>query len=154
MSGEPWSKEDFGNWINKKKVINSYGPQECTIKASLIHVVQGMVPNSIGVGLGLNTWVVRTDGSDLLAPIGSVGKLWLEGPQVACGYITDKARSAASFITRPKWTQPSDQPCRFFRTRDLVQYEPSGGLVFVGRGDSQVKIHGQRTELREVKYYI
>jgi amino acid adenylation domain-containing protein len=154
MSGEPWSEEDFGNWIDKKKVINSYGPQECTVKASLVRVVRGMVPNSIGVGLGLNTWVVRTDGSDLLAPIGSVGELWLEGPQVARGYIADEARSAASFVTRPKWTQPSDQPCRFFRTGDLVRYEPSGGLVFVGRGDSQVKIRGQRTELGEVEYYI
>ncbi|KAL5360425.1 hypothetical protein BJX96DRAFT_175281 [Aspergillus floccosus] len=154
MSGEPWSEEDFGNWIDKKKVMNSYGPQECTIKASLVRVVRGMVPNSIGVGLGLNTWVVRTDGSDLLAPIGSVGELWLEGPQVARGYIADEARSAASFVTRPKWTQPSGQPCRFYRTGDLVRYEPSGGLVFVGRRDSQVKIRGQRTELGEVEYYI
>lgn len=154
MSGEPWSEEDFGHWIDTKNVMNSYGPQECTVKATLVRVVRGMTPNSIGVGLGLRTWVVRADGSNLLAPIGSVGELWLEGPQVARGYIADEARSAASFVTRPRWTQPSGQPCRFYRTGDLVHYEPSGGLVFVGRRDSQVKIRGQRTELGEVEYHV
>ncbi|KAL4926546.1 uncharacterized protein BDV17DRAFT_293345 [Aspergillus undulatus] len=131
MSGEPWSEEDFGNWIDKKKVMNSYGPQECTVKASLVRVVRGMAPNTIGVGLGLNTWVVRTDGSDLLAPVGSVGELRLEGPQVARGYIADEARSAASSV----------------RAQRRLGF-------FVGRRDSQVKIRGQRTELGEVEYYI
>ncbi|EPS29593.1 hypothetical protein PDE_04543 [Penicillium oxalicum 114-2] len=154
MSGEPWSEENFGTWIDLKNVMNSYGPQECTIKTSLVRVVRGMTPNSIGVGLGLNTWVVRTDGSDLLAPIGSIGELWLEGPQVARGYIADEARTATSFVMRPKWTQPNEQPCRFYRTGDLVRYEQDGALVFAGRKDSQVKIRGQRTELGEVEYFV
>jgi amino acid adenylation domain-containing protein len=154
MSGEPWSEEDFSDWIDNKKVMNSYGPQECTIKASLIRAVRGMVPNAIGVGIGLNTWIVRTDGTDRLAPLGSVGELWLEGPQVARGYISDESRSAAPFVTRPKWTESASQPCYFYQTGDLVRYEAGGGLVFVGRKDSQVKIRGQRTELGEVEHNI
>ncbi|RHZ67355.1 uncharacterized protein CDV56_109100 [Aspergillus thermomutatus] len=153
MGGEAWSEADFGDWIDSKKLMNSYGPGESTVKACIIRAARGMVPNTIGRGIGLHTWIVRTDGSDRLAPLGSVGELWLEGPQVALGYIGDEAKTAAAFVTRSKWTVPGQQ-CRFYRTGDLVRYQPDGDLVFVGRRDSQVKIRGQRTELGEIEYGI
>ncbi len=154
MGGEAWSEADFVNWIDNTKLINSYGPGECTIKTCLIRAVRGMVPNTLGVGIGLNTWIVRTDGSDRLAPLGSIGELWLEGPQVGRGYIGDEGRTAASFVTRPKWTQENRQQSRFYRTGDLVRYGQDGALIFVSRKDSQVKIRGQRTELGEVEHGI
>ncbi|OQE26099.1 hypothetical protein PENFLA_c007G00417 [Penicillium flavigenum] len=154
MGGEAWSEADFGDWIDHKRLMNSYGPGESTVKACINRAVRGMVPNTIGFGIGLNTWIVRNDSSGRLAPLGSVGELWLEGPQLARGYIGDDARTAASFVTRPKWTDSSGQACRFYRTGDLVRYEPGGALVFVGRKDSQVKIRGQRTELGEVECNI
>jgi amino acid adenylation domain-containing protein len=164
MGGEAWAEADFLNWIDNTRLINSYGPGECTIKSCLIRAYRGMVPNTIGYGTGLNTWIVRTDGSDRLAPLGSVGELWLEGPQVGRGYIADEAKTAASFVTRPKWTQgimkkPTwtqavGPECRFYRTGDLVCYGADGTLVFHSRIDSQVKIRGQRTELGEVERSI
>lgn len=154
MGGEAWSEADFVDWIDNTKLINSYGPGECTIKACLIRAVRGMVSNTIGVGIGLNTWIVRTDGSNRLSPLGSVGELWLEGPQVARGYIGDESRTAASFVARPKWVQGNSQAYRFYRTGDLVRYSPNGALIFVSRKDSQVKIRGQRTELGEVEQSI
>ncbi|KAI3318464.1 acetyl-CoA synthetase-like protein [Xylariaceae sp. AK1471] len=164
MGGEAWAEADFLDWIDNTRLINSYGPGECTIKSCLIRAFRGMVPNTIGFGIGLNTWIVRTDGSDRLAPLGSVGELWLEGPQVGRGYIADEAKTAASFVTRPKWTQgiikeptwtqADGPPCRFYRTGDLVCYGAGGALVFQSRIDSQVKIRGQRTELGEVERSI
>jgi non-ribosomal peptide synthetase component F len=44
MGGEAWSEADFGDWIDNMKLINSYGPGECTIKSCLIRAVRGMVP--------------------------------------------------------------------------------------------------------------
>ncbi len=156
MGGEAWSEADFGDWIDNTKLINSYGPGECTIKSCLIRAVRGMVPNTIGVGIGVNTWIVRTDGSDRLAPLGSVGEHWLEGPQVGRGYIEDESRSTASFVTRPKWTQGNSNSyeCRSYRTGDLVRHGEDGALVFVSRKDSQIKIRGQRAELGEVEHSI
>ncbi|KAF3054868.1 Nonribosomal peptide synthetase 13 [Daldinia childiae] len=154
MGGEAWAEADFLDWIDNTKLINSYGPGECTIKSCLTRAFRGMVPNTIGVGIGLHTWIVRTDGSERLAPLGSVGELWLEGPQVGRGYIGDETRTAATFLTRPKWTDDSNTPCRFYRTGDLVRYGVDGALVFVSRIDSQVKIRGQRTELGEVEHSL
>ncbi|KAI1110457.1 acetyl-CoA synthetase-like protein [Nemania sp. NC0429] len=154
MGGEAWAEEDFLDWIDNTKLINSYGPGECTIKTCLIRAYRGMVPNTLGAGIGLHTWVVRTDGSERLAPLGSVGELWLEGPQVGRGYIADEEKTAASFVTRPLWTRDSDEPYRFYRTGDLVRYDADGNLIFMSRKDTQVKIRGQRTELNEVELSI
>ncbi|KAI8957437.1 acetyl-CoA synthetase-like protein [Daldinia sp. FL1419] len=154
MGGEAWAEADFLDWIDNTKLINSYGPGECTIKSCLIRAFRGMVPNTIGVGIGLHTWIVRTDGSEKLAPLGSVGELWLEGPQVGRGYIGDETRTTATFLTRPKWRDAGNTPCRFYRTGDLVRYGADGALVFVSRIDSQVKIRGQRTELGEVEHSL
>lgn len=154
MGGEAWAEADFLDWIDRTKLINSYGPGECTIKSCLIQAYRGMVPNTIGFGIGVNTWIVRTDGSDRLAPLGSVGELWLEGPQVGLGYIGDEERTAASYVTRPRWTDSSGPTCRFYRTGDLVRYGADGALIFVSRKDTQVKIRGQRTELGEVEQAI
>lgn len=155
MGGEAWAEADFLDWIDNTRLINAYGPGECTIKSCLLRVYRGMVPNTLGVCIGLNGWIVRTDGSDKLAPLGSVGELWLEGPQVGRGYIGDEVRTAATFVSRRKWTEPNNStPCRFYRTGDLVKYGQGGALVFVSRIDSQVKIRGQRTELGEVEAAI
>ncbi|KDB23154.1 hypothetical protein H109_04969 [Trichophyton interdigitale MR816] len=154
LSGEPFTEADLGEWINHQGLVNTYGPAECSVKATLTPTVAGMTANNIGVGYGLNTWIVRLDGTDNLVPLGSVGELWLEGPLVGLGYLGDETKTDLSFVTRPKWLQSKEKTCRFYRTGDLVRYEPDGTLTFLGRKDSQVKIRGQRTELGEIEYNI
>lgn len=153
-SGEPFTEADLGDWMDQKELINTYGPAECSVKASMTPVVRGMVPNNIGQGYGLKTWIVKTDGSEELAPVGSTGELWLEGPQVGRGYLKDDVKTANSFVTRSGWLYPNGVPKRFYRTGDIVRYDPSGALIFMGRIDSQVKIRGQRTELMDIEHHI
>ena len=154
MGGEAWAEEDFVDWIDKKRLINSYGPGECTIKTTLLHVARGTAPNTLGKSIGLHTWIVRTDGSDMLAPYGAVGELWIEGPQVGRGYLADETKTAASYSERTLWNHSDGPLYRFYLTGDLVRYDEDGALVFVARKDSQVKIRGQRTEPGEIEYNI
>ena len=41
-----------------------------------------------------------------------------------------------------------------YKTGDLVKVESNGSLIYVGRKDSQVKLHGQRIELGEIEYHL
>lgn len=153
-SGEPFTEADLGDWMDQKDLINTYGPAECSVKTTITSIVRGMVPNVIGLGYGLKTWIVRTDGFEELAPVGSIGELWLEGPQVGLGYLRDDIKTAKTFVTRPGWLQRSHTSKRYYRTGDLVRYDAAGALIFMGRIDSQVKIRGQRTELLDIEHHI
>lgn len=134
----------------KTHVINAYGPAECTPTSTLTTL--DSVNVCIGHGLGLCTWVVEPDNPELLAPVGDVGELWLEGPLVGQGYLDEPERTAAAFIDDPVWLmQAVARRGRVYRTGDLVRYRDDGALFFIGRKDTQVKIRGQRVELSEVE---
>jgi amino acid adenylation domain-containing protein/non-ribosomal peptide synthase protein (TIGR01720 family) len=147
LGGEPFTEADVADWFAKKEMINTYGPAECSIRATITSAIRG-----IGVGYGMNTWIVTVDGSDRLSPMGAIGELWLEGPLVGRGYLGNEAITASAFVTRRNWVTKDES--RFYRTGDLVRYEPDGSLMCVGRKDFQVKIRGQRTELGEVEHNI
>ena len=42
-------------------------------------------------------------------------------------------------------------PRRFYRTGDLGRYNDRGEILFLGRKDGQIKLHGNRVELGEVE---
>ena len=72
---------------------------------------------------------------------GAVGELYLAGHQLARGYEGLPARTAATFVADPH------RPGRMYRTGDLVTWNSAEGLVYLGRGDLQVKVRGFRVEL-------
>jgi amino acid adenylation domain-containing protein len=134
---------------------NSYGPCECTTLACVSNDAFRHATH-IGYGFGARTWIVDPSGQHI-ALVGSVGELWLEGPIVGRGYYNDEERTRHAFVENPSWmiSEGPEDICRLaYRTGDLVRYEEDGSLVFMGRKDSQVKIHGQRLELGEVEYHI
>ena len=90
-----------------------------------------------------------------------IGELLFEGPSVGGGYLEDSEteKMAEVFIEDPTWLfegapGQSGRRGRLYKTGDLVQYNGDGSLIFIGRKDTQVKIHGQRLELGEVEHWI
>jgi amino acid adenylation domain-containing protein len=67
---------------------------------------------------------------------GEVGELFIEGPTVMLGYW-DSGRRA-----------PAKHP---YPTGDMVSRRPDGEIMYHGRRDHMVKIHGYRVELGEVE---
>jgi amino acid adenylation domain-containing protein/non-ribosomal peptide synthase protein (TIGR01720 family) len=147
LGGEPFTEVDVADWFAHKEMINTYGPAECSIRATITSSIRG-----IGVGYGMNTWIVTLDRSDRLSPMGAIGELWLEGPLVGRGYLGNESITVSAFVEKRNWV--TNEMSRFYRTGDLVRYEPDGSLMCVGRKDFQVKIRGQRTELGEVEHNI
>ncbi|KAG8427478.1 Nonribosomal peptide synthetase [Metarhizium acridum] len=141
------------------RVVSAYGPAECTPTSMILHL-NSHGGGGLGLASGLCTWVVDADYPDRLAPVGTVGELWLEGALVGAGYLNNPEKTKAAYIEDPEWLLrgvPGKRPGRrgrVYRTGDLVQYREDGSLVFKGRKDTQVKIRGQRVELEEVEHYV
>ncbi|MEX0168215.1 AMP-binding protein, partial [Streptomyces sp. LMG1-1-1.1] len=66
------------------------------------------------------------------------GELWLAGPQISTGYL-DPAHDEGRFVVA--------DGRRWYRTGDRVRAHAEGDLAYVGRMDSQVKVHAWRVEL-------
>lgn len=163
LAGEAMSPSDVSRFKGIPKLLNAYGPSECSICATAANVGQVSSGStvSIGKGVGQRTWVVDPNNGNYLVPIGVEGELWLEGPLVGQGYLNDEERTSAAFVRDPSWLLQgipesgiSGRRGRLYKTGDIVRYHTDGTLTFVGRKDSQAKIHGQRLELGEVEYHV
>ncbi|KAJ5876038.1 uncharacterized protein N7529_001622 [Penicillium soppii] len=157
LIGEPMTRADIQKWSSRVRLINSYGPAECSVISTLrTDIKAGSDPQNIGYGAGCVCWVVDPADHERLVPIGAVGELLIEGPIVGRGYLNDPQRTAAAFVAPPAWLQQfrsGSSIGRLYKTGDLVQYATDGSLRFVERKDTQVKLRGQRIELGEVEHH-
>ncbi|KAJ5742200.1 hypothetical protein N7533_011609 [Penicillium manginii] len=161
LAGEAITQRTIDVWSNAglQSFNNCYGPAECTIYCSW-HGKVGADPahsaSNIGWPLASSFWLVDPSNPEILLPVGCAGELLVEGPLVSRGYLNDPDRTQALFITDPAWTPlvGGGSGRRMYRTGDLVQYNPDGSLSYLGRKDTQVKVHGQRLELGEIESHI
>ncbi|KAJ5289222.1 nonribosomal peptide synthase [Penicillium angulare] len=160
LIGEPVSQADVKRWADRRIMLNTYGPAECTPVSTIqeLKITDNGEPR-IGKAVGSNTWIVRADDNQDLCAIGAVGELVIEGPIVGSGYLSDPAKTASAFIERPPWLLQrknghEGRTGRVYKTGDLVRYDWDGSLRFVGRRDTQLKIRGQRVELRDIESHL
>ena len=158
LVGEVMSQENISTW-SSIKIINGYGPAECSVAAvANPDVSVNKDPTQIGRGIGVRCWLVDPQNHNRLLPPGCVAELVIEGPTVARGYLKDPQRTRDSFIESPAWATTGSGDTsrgRMYKTGDLVRYNTSNGMLhFVGRKDTQVKLHGQRIELGEIEHHL
>ncbi|MBF6169461.1 amino acid adenylation domain-containing protein, partial [Streptomyces gardneri] len=127
------------------RIINQYGPTE-TVVACVVHEIAAADSWTGPVPIGRPISGVRVRVLDRWlrpVPIGVPGELYIEGPGVARGYIDEAARTASRFVA-------TESGGRMYRTGDLVCFRSDGVLQYLGRSDTQVKLHGYRIELDEI----
>ncbi|KAF2964673.1 hypothetical protein GQX73_g8896 [Xylaria multiplex] len=152
-AGEPMSASVRDAWASRVQLLNGYGQSESSSICSVTKV-NSLGPANIARAVGARFWVVDPDDFDRLSPIGCIGELIVESPGIARGYIVAPPQGNSPFIsTIPSWYPSRQLPdgVKFYRTGDLVCYRSDGSVTFLGRGDSQVKIRGQRVETGEVE---
>lgn len=155
LAGEPMSQSQLATW-SKIKLVNGYGPTEASVASVLnSNVTAATDCKDIGLPVGVKTWLVNPDNHDELVPVGCPGELLLEGPPLARCYVNNPHKTNESFIYDPAWINldpESGSNRRFYKTGDLARYNSdTGALNYVGRKDTQVKVHGQRIELGEIE---
>jgi amino acid adenylation domain-containing protein len=154
LCGEPVSSEDVRRWFSHVHLYNGYSPAEAGCINILNSAMTEAHPNNIGYSTGVIPWVVDPENHDRLLPLGEVGELIIQGHTVGRGYFGCPARNKASFIDAPAWVRGFGRESygSFYKTGDLVHYDANNGsMQFLGRKDTQVKLHGQRLELGEVE---
>ncbi|KAK4185843.1 hypothetical protein QBC35DRAFT_290110 [Podospora australis] len=157
LGGETVSPAAVEPWLGHAKVINTYGPAECSVDvACSVPMQHSSDAFTIGLPLGVNFWVTNPADHNQLTPVGMPGELLVEGPHLGRGYINDAEKTAKNFVRDPDFVKRLGLSTgrRFYRTGDLVQQNPDGSLVHLGRIDTQIKIRGQRVEIGEIESQI
>ncbi|MBR6171748.1 MAG: AMP-binding protein, partial [Eubacterium sp.] len=109
------------------RIVNSYGPTECTVSCTLKKVVD---PNDVTIGVPLaNVTMATMDRNGYLQPLGAMGELVIMGSGVGRGYIGRKDLNERNFI------RVLGMPA--YRSGDLVRIREDGDIEFHGRMDDQ-----------------
>lgn len=130
---------------------NLYGPTEVTLACTLYRWHAGAVEEcengNVPIGTAYDGMIARVVDEHLGdVAEGETGELMMVGPQVAPGYWKDPEKTAAVFVVDPATGAPA------YRTGDLVR-RPKGDepIIYLGRIDHQIKLHGHRIELGEIE---
>ncbi|EQB47351.1 hypothetical protein CGLO_13514 [Colletotrichum gloeosporioides Cg-14] len=164
-AGEQLTTQIVERWAGKVRLFNMYAPAECTVISHISRILPGAdtPPACIGRSPGAVSWVASQNDHQKLVPIGTIGELLVEGPVVSSGYLGDAEKTDAVFLSHsnpPSWlTQIRGETHggkigRVYKTGDLVRQREDGTLLFLGRKDDQIKLHGQRLEVEEVELSI
>ena len=135
------------------RLINNYGPTECTVVATSGPVLPDSspeVPPSLGTSIA-NTQVYVLDDGLKPVPPGSAGEIYVGGDGVARGYRNLPELTSEKFVPNPF---SNGRTNRLYKTGDLARQLPDGRLVFLGRTDDQLKIRGYRIEPGEISFAL
>jgi amino acid adenylation domain-containing protein len=147
VAGEACSPELVARWSRTRRFINAYGPTESTVCATAWVCDNEQQSPPIGRPLP-NTHAYPVDRDLNPLPAGVAGELHVGGVNLARGYLHRAALTAERFVPDPLSGEPG---ARLYNTGDLARYRADGAIVFLGRGDHQVKIRGHRIELGEIE---
>jgi aryl carrier-like protein len=152
--GETATVTNVKTWANRLHLINSFGPAETSIWSHAHpHFTETDIGSDIGWSMGCATWIVDPDDYSRLMPIGAIGELVVEGPNVAAGYYKNPEKTQHAFVKSLPFL-PEDRRNRIYRMGDLARWMPGGRVQFLGRKDTQVKLHGLKVDVGEVENKI
>jgi ferricrocin synthase len=149
VGGEQVTQDIIDTWGDVGCLYNFYGPSEVTIGCT-VHkrVKKGVKATNIGQPWDNVGAFVLEPGSERPVMRGAVGELCLSGPLVGKGYLNRPELTAEKFVTLKMYDT------RVYRSGDLVRLLHDDSFEFLGRIDDQVKLRGQRLEIREIDLAI
>ena len=151
-SGEALRSETVGRFFAQygadgaPELYNLYGPTEASIDVTHWRCTPQDADRPVPIGRAVaNTSLYVLDRQGRPLPHGIAGELHIGGVQVASGYLNRPELTAASFLANPFG------PGTLYRTGDLAVLRADGVVLYRGRLDHQVKVHGFRIEPGEIE---
>ncbi|MBR5936140.1 MAG: amino acid adenylation domain-containing protein [Bacteroidaceae bacterium] len=144
VGGEATPKDVQERWRQGRTLINAYGPTENTVMATAMIMDDKTAYNNIGYPLsGVNCYVM--DENRRVLPDYAIGELYISGAQLTSGYLNNDEQNRLHFFVDPY--NPNQI---LYRSGDKVMRTSDGSFLFLGRVDTQMKVHGFRIEVSEI----
>jgi amino acid adenylation domain-containing protein/FkbM family methyltransferase len=138
-------KDRFFEVFPEVELHNLYGPTEAAIDVTAYRCRKEDTLVPIGKPIA-NTQIHIVDSELKAVGLGETGELCIAGDCLARGYLNQPELTAEKFVQNP--FQPG---ARMYKTGDLARWLPDGNIEYLGRGDNQIKIRGNRVELAEIE---
>ncbi|MFV0559849.1 MAG: D-alanine--poly(phosphoribitol) ligase subunit DltA [Enterococcus sp.] len=129
-------------------LYNTYGPTEATVAVSAIEVTPDVLTEYERIPIGYikedtEVWIMR-EGTAVAS--GESGEIVLSGPSISKGYLNNPSKTKEAFATLDnQWV---------YHTGDTGRLLKNGRLLYEGRIDFQVKLHGYRIEVEEIEHHL
>lgn len=127
----------------RHRLANLYGSTETVVNATWFEVAGELEPGTVHTPIGWTRYGVTTRVVDERDGVGEL----VVGGGIARGYLGEPEQTAEAFVELPGMG-------RVYRTGDLVRRDGSGALVYLGRRDDQVQVHGNRVEPAEIEHHL
>ncbi len=131
------------------KIYNTYGPTEATVAVSAVEITTEVLEKYPRLPIGqakADTTIALIDEAGKPVEQGQSGEILIAGPSVSKGYLNNPEKTAHAFV------EFEGRPA--YKTGDLGQYDEAGQLLYKGRIDFQIKLHGFRIELEDVDHHL
>jgi amino acid adenylation domain-containing protein len=156
FGGEALNAASLSGWFERRgdecpALTNMYGITEITVHVTHRRIsaadARAGAPSVIGRAIDDLALLVLDEHLQPV-PVGAQGELFVGGRGVARGYLDRPGLTAARFVPDPF------DAGRLYRTGDRVRWGVDGGLEFLGRLDTQVKVRGFRIELGAIEHVL
>lgn len=124
------------------KIYNMYGPTETTIWSTISDLTK---KDNVDIGTPIeNTRVYLLN--EQMQKSYTEGEICIAGHGLAKGYKNNPVQTDKQFVFLP--FEPFE---RVYKTGDIAKHDKNGNLIYIGRKDTQIKLHGHRIELEEIE---
>jgi amino acid adenylation domain-containing protein len=154
IGGDEVNADKVKKWHNAVtpdiRLINTYGPTETTVAVTWADLSSGVGSSKRKISIGnpfpsVSLCILNQFKQPALP--GTIGELYIGGPQTSRGYLSREDLTARSFVK----LKSIDNRTIFFKTGDKVEMLPGNDILLHGRIDRHIKIRGFRVESGEIE---
>ena len=157
LAGESLFESDVFRWQavmgDTIALVNLYGPSETTLAKLFYRIghIEASTDQIVPLGKPISNSAALILKNGKLCAIGEQGEIYIKTPFLSKGYYGNPELTKTLFVQNPLAPDTNDI---IYRTGDIGYYREDREIVFCGRLDHQLKIHGNRVEPSQIEAVI